>query len=226
MADRKPIPKRVRFEVFKRDRFTCQYCGAKAPDAILEIDHVKPVAEGGGDEMLNLVTACRDCNRGKGKVLLSDESSIAVQRKQMEELEARREQLEMMYEWQMSLVDAVDAEVGAVDALLHEISGSHLTDSGRKTIRSHISKFGVKEVMASLRIALMTYGHDTHEEIERAYAKIGGICYNRANPRCGLCKEKVDEDGDVVECKTYGEMPSDSARICPIYSPWFGGGFR
>ena len=81
-------------------------------------------------------------------------------------------------------------------------------------------------LLNSLRIALMTYGHDTHEEIERAFAKIGGICYNRANPRCGLCKEKVDEDGDVVECKTYGEMPSDSARICPIYSPWFGGGFR
>ena len=32
---RKNIPKKLRFEVFKRDSFTCQYCGRKAPDAFI-----------------------------------------------------------------------------------------------------------------------------------------------------------------------------------------------
>lgn len=67
---RKPISKRVRFEVFKRDSFSCQYCGA-TPPKLLEIDHITPVAEGGTNEEGNLVTACMDCNRGKAAVPLS-----------------------------------------------------------------------------------------------------------------------------------------------------------
>lgn len=45
---RKAISKKTRFEVFKRDRFTCQYCGATPPGVLLHIDHIHPVAEGGG----------------------------------------------------------------------------------------------------------------------------------------------------------------------------------
>lgn len=58
MAKRTPIPKSTRFEVFKRDKFTCQYCGATAPNVILEVDHIKPVSKGGSNDLLNLVTAC------------------------------------------------------------------------------------------------------------------------------------------------------------------------
>ena len=54
---------RTRFEVLKRDRFTCQYCGAAG--GTLEVDHVKPICEGGSDDPKNLVTACFECNRGK-----------------------------------------------------------------------------------------------------------------------------------------------------------------
>ena len=225
MADRKPIPKKVRFEVFKRDRFTCQYCGANAPDAILEVDHIKPVAEGGGDEMLNLVTACRDCNRGKGKVLLSDESSMAIQRKQMEELEARREQLEMMYEWQLSLIGAVNAEVDMATSLIYEMTGYSLTDSGMDDLRGYISRFGTSEVMEGIRIAFTKYRFGTNGEFSMAFRKIGAICYNRANPKCTLCVESRG-DGESVTCKTYGEVPVENARNCPNYMPWFGGGAR
>jgi len=57
---------KLRFEIFKRDQFTCRYCGRRTPDVVLEIDHVVPVAEGGSDDPENLVTACYECNRGKG----------------------------------------------------------------------------------------------------------------------------------------------------------------
>lgn len=63
--DRRPISKRLRYEVFRRDDHACRYCGAKAPDVALTIDHVVPVALGGSDEPSNLVTACTDCNAGK-----------------------------------------------------------------------------------------------------------------------------------------------------------------
>jgi DNA-directed RNA polymerase subunit RPC12/RpoP len=62
------ITKRLRFEILSRDGFACRYCGAKAPDATLVVDHVTPKALGGTDEPTNLVTACRDCNTGKSSV--------------------------------------------------------------------------------------------------------------------------------------------------------------
>jgi hypothetical protein len=68
---RRPLSKRTRFEVFKRDGFQCVYCGRHPPDVLLEVDHVIPVAEGGGDQEENLATACFDCNRGKAAVPLS-----------------------------------------------------------------------------------------------------------------------------------------------------------
>jgi len=64
------ITKKIRFEVFKRDGFQCVYCGKTPPEVILEVDHIEPVSKGGTDDLNNLVTACFDCNRGKGKIRL------------------------------------------------------------------------------------------------------------------------------------------------------------
>lgn len=60
------IGKKLRFEVFKRDSFTCQYCGQSPPDVVLHVDHIHPVSKGGGDDTTNLITACAACNQGKG----------------------------------------------------------------------------------------------------------------------------------------------------------------
>lgn len=64
------ISKKLRFEIFKRDGFTCQYCGKTPPEAILETDHIIPIAEGGTDDINNLITSCFACNRGKAKIPL------------------------------------------------------------------------------------------------------------------------------------------------------------
>ena len=54
---RRKLSKKIRFEVFKRDNFTCQYCGRKAPDVVLEVDHIIPVAKGGKNNIMNLITS-------------------------------------------------------------------------------------------------------------------------------------------------------------------------
>lgn len=59
------LSKKTRFEVFKRDSFTCQYCGNNPPVVVLEVDHIVPVSRGGEDVIDNLITSCFDCNRGK-----------------------------------------------------------------------------------------------------------------------------------------------------------------
>lgn len=71
MAKRKSTGKRQRFEIFKRDRFRCVYCGRSPPEVLLHMDHVEPVANGGDSDPSNLVTACSDCNLGKSAVPLS-----------------------------------------------------------------------------------------------------------------------------------------------------------
>jgi len=63
---RAPLPQKLRYEVLRRDGFTCQYCGRKPPEVELEVDHIDPVSAGGPDEVSNLITSCKDCNRGKG----------------------------------------------------------------------------------------------------------------------------------------------------------------
>lgn len=68
---RRRLGKRERFELFKRDQFTCNYCGKKPPEVELTIDHKFPVSLGGGDEDENLITCCRKCNSTKGNVPLN-----------------------------------------------------------------------------------------------------------------------------------------------------------
>lgn len=87
---RRPLSKRTRFEVFKRDRFACQYCGQHPPAVLLEIDHITPIARGGSDDEANLITACQDCNRGKAAVPLSvAPRSLKERTAQAQELEAQ-----------------------------------------------------------------------------------------------------------------------------------------
>lgn len=62
---RKPISKRLRYEILKRDEYACRYCGVRVPDVVLTIDHVVPVTLGGTDDPSNLVACCKDCNAGK-----------------------------------------------------------------------------------------------------------------------------------------------------------------
>ena len=63
--NRSTLPKSLRHKILKRDRYTCQACGARAPDVELEVDHKIPISRGGKDEESNLTTLCKDCNRGK-----------------------------------------------------------------------------------------------------------------------------------------------------------------
>lgn len=62
---RTSISLRTRFNLLKRDRFRCQYCGAHAGSTELVVDHVIPASKGGPDEPWNLLTACNNCNQGK-----------------------------------------------------------------------------------------------------------------------------------------------------------------
>lgn len=53
-------------------------CGRDKDKVALEVDHVTAVADGGTDELHNLATLCRDCNRGKSAYRFTDYRSVSV----------------------------------------------------------------------------------------------------------------------------------------------------
>jgi len=54
-----------RANVFTRDGFCCQYCGAKKGPRELNYDHVVPRVQGGKTVWENIVASCYDCNGRK-----------------------------------------------------------------------------------------------------------------------------------------------------------------
>lgn len=198
--ERRSLTKKTRFEVFKRDSFTCQYCGSKAPDVILEVDHIKPVRDGGDNDMMNLITSCFNCNRGKRDKKLSDQSIVEKQREQIKELNLRRQQLEMMLEWRDGLKFIKEEEYKkAVDYWNNKIDkyDEELSENGINEVKKLVRKYGVIDVLDAMDIAEDGYLKDG-DSGNKAFNKIGAILYLRHAPEYkrkisyikGICRNK------------------------------------
>lgn len=187
---RKSLSKKIRFEVFKRDNFTCQYCGRKSPDVVLEVDHIQPIACEGTNDIMNLITSCFDCNRGKGKKELSDDAEIKIQRMELEQLNIKREQMKMMIQWREELKKLTDVQVNAIEELFKNTTGYHLTDHGRKTCTKWIKEFGFEAVYTNTEYSIDRYYEGDSKSASNAWHKIGGICYNKK-------KQESDRNGNI-----------------------------
>lgn len=186
---RKPISKKMRFDVFKRDAFTCQYCGKMAPDVVLEVDHINPVKNKGTDSILNLVTSCFDCNRGKGSKELTENQTLKTQQEQLKILNEKRLQLQLLIQWRDELSKLTEQQIDLVESEINKYRECCLSDYGRNNIKKLILRFGILEVLESISISFSRYdkfGDD--RSFNFAFDKLGGICYNR--------KKQKEGDGD------------------------------
>lgn len=166
------LSKKTRFEVFKRDGFACQYCGAHPPSAILEVDHIDPVANGGGNDIDNLITACLPCNRGKGVIpltvapqSLADKSAEIAEREEQLRgyaaiLEARRDRLEVET-WR-----AIEHWQGEQESVRNDVFSS---------IQRFVERLGVHEVLDAIDImhGARVFG------VRRQLRYIAGVCWNK-----------------------------------------------
>lgn len=189
MAKRKSMSKKTRFEVFKRDSFACQYCGRSAPNVILNADHIHPAGKDGANDILNLITSCMDCNAGKSDRLLSDDSVIRKQKAQLDELNKRREQLEMMLDWRNELKHLQDNHNAiAVQALNNILPGWTVQTSVERDVAKLVKKYGLNLVLQAIDTADLQYielGKDdlaTSESADNALAKLPGICRGLSLP--------------------------------------------
>lgn len=148
---RKAISKGKRFEIFKRDNWTCRYCGAQPPGVVLHVDHVVPLAGGGTDEEENLVTSCQPCNIGKGAKGLGDRMP-PIDPDAPEELLEKAEQLrgyqESLEEW-LAVKAQYQEFVGEVIyvALWGESDTKTLADREAQRVVYFVSKLGLPKVL-------------------------------------------------------------------------------
>lgn len=171
------ISKKLRFEVFKRDKFTCQYCGKQAPDVILHADHIEPASGGGPTTILNLVTSCQGCNLGKGARRLDDSQVLDKQRDALASLEERRQQIEMMIQWRDELQAFHEDTVGIVASRIGAKCKFTPNESGLSHIKKWLSKFELSEILQavdeSFNVFLKFNGDEPDKDSwENAFAKI------------------------------------------------------
>jgi len=171
-TQRTPISRKMRFDVFKRDGFKCMYCGKVPPNAILEADHITPVCKGGKNRMDNLVTACFECNRGKGGVELSVvPESLAEKAARIKESESQLKAFRKVIDRQRKRIEQ-DAWT-----VIHSLYGS-TTDSIAKTTFSTVMKFIGKLPYESVLYAADTASVKFPWNESRRLKYFCGICWN------------------------------------------------
>ncbi|HEX5835043.1 MAG TPA: HNH endonuclease [Pyrinomonadaceae bacterium] len=116
-----------RLRIYTRDKFRCQYCGAKKTASELTLDHILPRSRGGDNTPINVVTACLKCNNRKGDrtpeearmPLLTSQTALRVQLERVmlcHYAEARAE-------WRKYLFMDVHDDREVMDKVLNEQKG-------------------------------------------------------------------------------------------------------
>jgi len=171
-ANREPITKKTRFSVFKRDGFICQYCGKTPPATTLEVDHINPVSKGGDNSIDNLVTACFDCNRGKGADLLTVAPQTVTQKAEI--LAEREEQIKAFNKLLKSKRKREDLEIEAIEAIFSEVhKGSRFSDIFKSSIRQNFLPYLDIETLKNAISKACSSGRDA----ENAIKYFCGICW-------------------------------------------------
>lgn len=174
---RRTIGKRLRFEVLKRDRFTCQYCGRSSDDGTeLHVDHIVPVSSGGTNTTENLTTACIDCNLGKSNISLEKEHSAHVSSRQI--IQTRNRLAEII-----SAADQVfDMESGIFDDIerhIRSVTGKEFWLSRDREIaaRTLLQKYDLQKIFCTIILISETYKCPFE-----LFDKLGGALFNHSNP--------------------------------------------
>lgn len=189
------ISRRLRFEILRRDGFACRYCGDKAPDVKLTVDHVIAVTLGGGDEPNNLVTACQPCNAGKSSIPVDaelvadvDASALlwakAVERAAAQRIAERGATYDKIYDW----------SVGSWETFTNPTTGDLMPrpDGWEDTIERFLSlSLTVDDLKHYTSVAM-----DSSAGNANVWRYFCGCCWNEVSRRQELARTML-EDGEV-----------------------------
>lgn len=183
----------VRFDVFKRDEFTCQYCGRRVPDVTLEVDHIVPKAEGGGSEIENLATSCFDCNRGKGAIPLGTKREVESLEERTATLAEREKQIRAYHQVQEERRSRQDQQVEKILDYWYGAfyEGSYPREPSRPSLVRYLDILGPQEVMDAIDITRVKFTTPRWDAVRYFI---------------GVCRRKYAElEGRVVSCSVCGK---------------------
>jgi hypothetical protein len=173
---RKSLSKKIRFEVFKRDGFTCAYCGKTPPEVILEIDHIDPISKGGKDNINNLITACFDCNRGKGDIKLNLISPGMIEN--FEILKLKEEQLKEYKKLTAEIKRRINKDIKKIENIfIKHFPQYGFSDSFRVSIKIFLKSFTVDQLCDNMQISCSKFYNEENCDILLRY--FCGICWNQ-----------------------------------------------
>lgn len=187
MAKRKSLSLKARFEVFKRDNFTCQYCGKSAPETVLHVDHIVPISGGGDNEILNLITSCFDCNMGKKARELGDDAVLKKQESEIAKLFAKSQEIQAVARMRSEIKNLDRQMAEMINGSLRELTNGKFTYSeyGIKKALKLSKKFGIEEHLLSLSEAFGQYYDPANpDSFERANEMVSKIA---------RCRKLVEE---------------------------------
>jgi hypothetical protein len=172
----KMASKKTRFEVFKRDSFTCQYCGKTPPEVVLEIDHIDPKSNGGSNDINNYITACFECNRGKSDRLLTDvPDSVKLNIKRIKEKRLQVEEYQhFLNQQELSLLDkCIEVEECFMTYYPNKEFSERFTEL---TLKRLCNLLPTNKVVQAMKKACLHYeGQSQSEETIKYFC---GICWN------------------------------------------------
>lgn len=233
------ISVKTRFEVFKRDRFTCSYCGKHPPNVLLEADHITPLAAGGTDDLANLTTACQDCNRGKGPRLLQEGTAPAVNRAAVHEMADRVDQAKQYMELLGTLQAVVDQQVSRVTEAWAKAYSAKIVerDSGafyqfvfggtwpdERSIRQFLRKLDLDSVLDAVDITASRIHNPGPDAVRYFY----GVCHRSIREGREPLAPQIDNDGRadyMRESYTLG-IEAENSRLRDLFLDHAGHGFE
>lgn len=183
---------RTRFEIFKRDAFTCQYCGRKPPTVILHVDHIVAVANGGDASRENLITSCADCNLGKSSVPI--ENITKPVKAVIEEEKERRNQIKIYNKWLRQIRCEKEAEFKAVSDAIILAEGKDpnqwvIANQRARSVRCLLKRLPSEMIIEAVQIADNFYSWGLGNQKTFRYF-------------CGVCWRMVDKlEGKEPQCQ-------------------------
>jgi len=205
---------KTRFEVLKRDRYTCSYCGKHPPDVLLEVDHITPLAAGGSDDLSNLTTACWDCNRGKGARLLEEGTAPAINRAAVAEMAERVEQAKAYMELLGSMESITEDQLDRVTHRWSKAYGASTEEHGDGTVtyrlpvdgswpdprsvKNFIRRLGLSQVLDAVDIAASRIHHPGPDAVRYFY----GVCHHAIREG----REPLSRQGEPSEVDRIGAI--------------------
>jgi hypothetical protein len=172
---RKPIGKKVRFDVFKRDDFTCAYCGSTPPSVILQVDHIHPVSQGGTNSINNLITSCQPCNIGKGATSLNVVPASLKEKAAL--IAEQEEQLKGFYAIMREKDQRIEDEMWVIGEIIDSASVKEGIPRGfARSIQKFLGTIGFYEAKEAAEIAREKFPWGG----KKAYLYFCGVCHRKA----------------------------------------------